>query len=126
MTLLSTIDCQINNQLQSTEGRLIAISSNELYAGMEKKLTITFNSVSSPNTLTKLTGKLVCGEEFLDVETQILTLSRIPTSGEYKSKIPANTNSAILIPITSIGQGSQTFEVHIDGALQELLSQLIP
>ena len=120
MTLLSTIDCQINNQLQSTDGRLIAISSNELYAGIEKKLTISFNSVSSPNTLTKLTGKLVCGEEFLDVETQILTLSRIPTNGEYKSKIPANTNSAILIPITSIGQGSQTFEVHIDGALTRI------
>lgn len=120
MTLMSTIDCQINNQLQSTDGRLIAISSNELYAGIEKKLTITFNSVSNPNTLTKLIGKLVCGDEVLDVDTQILTLSRIPANGEYNSKIPVNSDSVILIPIKSTGQGSQTFEVHIDGALTRI------
>ena len=120
MTLMSTIDCQISNQLQSTDGRLIAISSNELYAGIEKKLTITFNSVSNPNTLTKLTGKLVCGDEVLDIDTQILTLSRIPNNGEYNSKIPVNSDSVILIPIKSTGQGSQTFEVHIDGALTRI------
>ena len=43
MSLLSTIDCQISNQLQSTDGRLIAISSNELYSGVEKQISITFN-----------------------------------------------------------------------------------
>ena len=119
-SLLSTIDCQISNQLQSTDGRLVAISDNELYAGVEKKLTLTFNSVSNPNSLTKLTGKLVCGAEVLDVDTQILTLSRIPTNGEYKSVISANSDSEILIPIKSTGQGSQTFEVHIDGALTRI------
>ena len=122
LSLLSTIDCQISNQLQSTDGRLIAISDNELYAGMEKKLTLTFNSVSSPNSLTKLTGKLVCGAELLDIDTQILTLSRIPTNGEYTTEIPANADSRILIPIESTGQGSQTFEVHIDGALNRIAS----
>ena len=122
LSLLSTIDCQISNQLQSTDGRLIAISDNELYAGIEKKLTLTFNSVSSPNSLTKLTGKLVCGAEVLDIDTQILTLSRIPTDGEYTTEIPANADSRILIPIESTGQGSQTFEVHIDGALNRIAS----
>ena len=122
LSLLSTIGCQISNQLQSTDGRLIAISDNELYAGIEKKLTLTFNSVSSPNSLTKLTGKLVCGAELLDINTQILTLSRIPTNGEYTSEIPANADSQILIPIESTGQGSQTFEVHIDGALNRIAS----
>ena len=122
ISLLSTIDCQISNQLQSTDGRLIAISDNELYAGIEKKLTLTFNSVSSPNSLTKLTGKLICGAEVLDIDTQILTLSRIPNNGEYTSEIPANADSEILIPIKSTGQGSQTFEVHIDGALNRIAS----
>ena len=122
ISLLSTIDCQISNQLQSTDGRLIAMSDNELYAGIEKKLTLTFNSVSSPNSLTKLTGKLICGAEVLDIDTQILTLSRIPNNGEYTSEIPANADSEILIPIKSTGQGSQTFEVHIDGALNRIAS----
>ena len=120
ISLLSTIDCQISNQLQSTDGRLIAISDDQLYAGIEKKLALTFNSVSNPNSLTKLTGKLVCGAEALDVDTQILTLSRIPTNGEYNSEIPAKSNSEIFIPIKSTGQGSQTFEVHIDGALTRI------
>lgn len=120
ISLLSTIDCQISNQLQSTDGRLIAISDDQLYAGIEKKLALTFNSVSNPNSLTKLTGKLVCGAEVLDVDTQILTLSRIPTNGEYNSEIPAKSNSEIFIPIKSTGQGSQTFEVHIDGALTRI------
>ena len=120
ISLLSTIDCQISNQLQSTDGRLIAISDDQLYAGIEKKLALTFNSVSNPNSLTKLTGKLVCGTEVLDVDTQILTLSRIPTNGEYNSEIPAKSNSEIFIPIKSTGKGSQTFEVHIDGALTRI------
>jgi hypothetical protein len=120
MSLLSTIDCQISNQLQSTDGRLIAISSDELYSGVEKKILITFNSVSNPNSLTKITGKLICGEAVLDLETQVLTLSRIPASSDYQSKIPTNSNSVIIIPIKSSGVGSQTFEIHIDGALTRI------
>ena len=120
MSLLSTIDCQISNQLQSTDGRLIAISSNELYSGVEKQISITFNSVSNPNSLTKITGKLICGEAVLDLDTQVLTLSRIPISSNYQSKIPANSNSVIQVPINSNGVGSQTFEIHLDGALTRI------
>ena len=120
MSLLSTTDCQISNQLQSTDGRLIAISSNELYSGVEKQVSINFNSATNPNSLTKITGRLICGEAFLDLDTQVLTLSRIPINGDYQSKIPSNTNSVILVPIKSNGVGSQTFEVHIDGALTRI------
>ena len=120
ISLLSSIDCQISNQLQSTDGRLIAISSNELYSGVTEEISITFNSVTNPNSLTKITGKLICGEAVLDLDTQVLTLSRIPISGDYQSKIPANSNSVIQIPIKSNGVGSQTFEVHIDGALTRI------
>jgi len=116
----STINCDLTHQLTSSDGRLLTISKNQLAANEEAIIEINFNTISNPNSLTRIQGDLMCGAEIRDIDTTILTLERIPVNSSFEGTIGSKSNSQVSIPIDSIGAGSQNFEIMVDGPLSRI------
>ena len=114
------IFCTIDNNLVSTDGRLVSISPTEINPNQSTELLVTFNSAAQQNSKTKLLGNITCGNEARDISIEILSLSIIPQDSAFDSTIPVSSQSTIDIPIKSVGQGSQVFSYEIDGPLSRI------
>ena len=116
----SSVTCALDNQLTSTDGRLVSVSANQLIAGETTNLEIRFNSAAQHNSKTRLVGTLECGTEIVDLDIEVLSLSILPKNSSFSETIPVNTNSEVSIPIDTTGSGSHNFEYKIDGPLSRI------
>ena len=116
----SAVTCALDNQLTSTDGRLVSISANQLIAGETTHLEIRFNSAAQHNSKTRLVGTLECGTEIVDLDIEVLSLSILPKNSSFSETIPVNSNSEVSIPIDTTGSGSHNFEYKIDGPLSRI------
>ena len=116
----SSVTCALDNQLTSTDGRLVSISANQLIAGETTNLEIRFNSAAQHNSKTRLVGTLECGTEIVDLDIEVLSLSILPKNSSFSETIPVNSNSEVSIPIDTTGSGSHNFEYKIDGPLSRI------
>lgn len=116
----SSVTCALDNQLTSTDGRLVSVSANQLIAGETTNLEIRFNSAAQHNSKTRLVGTLECGTEIVDLDIEVLSLSILPKNSSFSENIPVNSNSEVSIPIDTTGSGSHNFEYKIDGPLSRI------
>ena len=116
----SSVTCALDNQLTSTDGRLVSVSANQLIAGETTNLEIRFNSAAQHNSKTRLVGTLECGPEIVDLDIEVLSLSILPKNSSFSETIPVNSNSEVSIPIDTTGSGSHNFEYKIDGPLSRV------
>ena len=116
----SSMTCTLDNQLTSTDGRLVSVSPNQLIAGESTDLEIRFNSAAQHNSKTRLVGTLGCGNEVADLDIEVLSLSILPKDSSFSNTIPVNSNSEVSIPIDTTGSGSHNFEYKIDGPLSRI------
>ena len=116
----SSVTCALDNQLTSTDGRLVSVSANQLIAGETTNLEIRFNSAAQHNSKTRLVGTLECGTEIVDLDIEVLSLSILPKNSSFSETIPVNSNSEVSIPIDTSGSGSHNFEYKIDGPLSRI------
>lgn len=116
----SSVTCALDNQLTSTDGRLVSVSANQLIAGETTNLEIRFNSAAQHNSKTRLVGTLECGTEIVDLDIEVLSLSILPKNSSFSETIPVNSNSEVSIPIDTTGSGSHNFEYKIDGPLSRV------
>ncbi|MCH2648303.1 MAG: immune inhibitor A [Candidatus Poseidoniaceae archaeon] len=116
----SSVTCALDNQLTSTDGRLVSVSANQLIAGETTNLEIRFNSAAQHNSKTRLVGTLECGTEIVDLDIEVLSLSILPKNSSFSETIPVNSNSEVSIPIDTTGSGSHNFEYKIDGPLSRI------
>ena len=119
-TAESTTSCVIENNLVSTDGRLVAISPSQIAANTPTNIEIMFNSAAQHNSKARMIGNLSCNSEVRDFDIEILSLSIIPLDGLFNSKISVSNRDNIAIPIDSIGTGSHTFSYLIDGPLSRI------
>ena len=112
--------CVIENNLQSTDGRLVYVNPSQLMRDEATVLEITFSSAAQHNSKTKLAGNLTCGGKVIDLETEVLSLPILPTEGTYKGKIPVSNKVEIDIPINTIGDGEHMFGYKVDGPLSRI------
>jgi len=118
----TTMACNLENNLVSTDGRLVSINPSQLYPDLPTEIEISFNSAAQHNSKTRLIGDLSCNNEARDIDTEILSLSIIPQDGEFSSSIPVTKDITIAIPIESVGSGSHIFTYTIDGPLSRIAS----
>ena len=116
----SSVTCALDNQLTSTDGRLVSVSPKQLIAGETTNLEIRFNSAAQHNSKTRLVGALECGTEIVDLDIEVLSLSILPRNSSFSETIPVNSNSEVSIPIDTTGSGSHNFEYKIDGPLSRI------
>ena len=119
-TAETTTSCVIENNLVSTDGRLVAISPSQIAANTPTNIEIMFNSAAQHNSKARMIGNLSCNSEVRDFDIEILSLSIIPLDGLFNSKISVSNRDNIAIPIDSIGTGSHTFSYLIDGPLSRI------
>ena len=117
---LSSTDCILQNGLSSTDGRLVTIYPEQIKAGIESTILVTFNSAAQHNTMTRLAGTISCESEIRDIEIDVLSLSIMPKNSSYAKFIPVNSNTQILVPIDTVGTGSHNFDYKIDGPLSRI------
>ena len=116
----SSLDCTIQNDLTSTDGRLVSISPNQIQQNVDTMMSVTFNSAAQPNSMTKLVGTMTCGSQVRDIDIEILSLSIIPKNSTFISTIPVTSSTQIKIPIDSTGTGNHNFAYKIDGPLSRI------
>ena len=116
----TTTACYLENNLVSTDGRLVSINPGQIYPNTTNEVEISFNSAAQHNSKTRLIGNLSCGGEARDIDTEILSLSILPQNGQFSSTIPVTKDVTIAIPVDSIGTGSHTFIYTIDGPLSRI------
>jgi len=116
----STVGCSIDNNLASTDGRLVTITPTVIIANQPTVLEISFNSAAQHNTKTRLFGYLVCSGEARNLDIELLSLSIIPQNSQYNSNVPVVSLSTVTIPINSVGTGSHVFSYKIDGPLSRI------
>ena len=122
-TALSSVDCTLASRLFSTDGRLISLSNNQLIAGINTTIMLSFNSISNANSQTRIFGEIQCENQITNLEINVLSLARIPTESKFTGSVDAYSNSKIDIPIDSIGDGNQNFEAIITGPLSRITSE---
>ena len=93
----SSVTCALDNQLTSTDGRLVSVSANQLIAGETTNLEIRFNSAAQHNSKTRLVGTLECGTEIVALDIEVLSLSILPKNSSFSETIPVNSNSEVSI-----------------------------
>ena len=120
LSVKSSINCVIENNLLSTDGRLVSISTPNMVAGEAVNLELTFNTAGQHNSKTRLVGSLDCGQEKRNFDTEILSLSIIPQNSTFAASIPVTSKGQIAIPINTLGLGSHTFDYKIDGPLSRV------
>ena len=116
----SSLDCTIQNGLNSTDGRLVSISPNQIQQNVDTMMSVTFNSAAQPNSMTRLVGTMTCGSQHRDIDIEILSLSIIPKNSTFISTIPVTSSTQIKIPIDSTGTGNHNFDYKIDGPLSRI------
>jgi hypothetical protein len=85
-----------------------------------QSVAIEFGWNGTPNSESILEGTIQCGTELLDLSTTVLTLARIPVEATVVGTMPAYSESVLNIPIESIGDGSQSFTVDLDGPMSRV------
>lgn len=118
----TTMACNLENNLVSTDGRLVSVNPSQLYPDSPTEVEISFNSAAQHNSKTRLIGNLSCNSEARDIDTEILSLSIIPQDGEFSSTIPVTKDITIAVPVDFVGSGSHTFSYTIDGPLSRIAS----
>lgn len=115
----STVPCQLTYDLSLSDGRMFI---NESFAieGKNNEIELQYSSISTENAVASLEGFIYCGEDSVYLKTQILTLGRIPLENTFSGTFPAFEPSTIEIPVTSLGNSSQSFTVQLDGPLSRI------
>ena len=118
----SELSCSLKSELTSSDGRLISLREEYEINQLGSYVELQFNSAGNSNSKTTVTGLIMCGGSTLDLKITVLTLGTIPVNSTYETDIPVTENVQITIPISSQGDGTQSFELHIDGALSRIAS----
>lgn len=118
----SELSCSLKSELTSSDGRLISLLEEYEINQLGSYVELQFNSAGNSNSKTTVTGLIICGDSTLDLKITVLTLGTIPVNSTYETDIPVTENVQITIPISSQGDGTQSFELHIDGALSRIAS----
>ena len=118
----SELSCSLKGELTSSDGRLISLVEEYEVNQLGSYVELQFNSAGNSNSKTTVSGLIMCGDSTLDLKTTVLTLGTIPVNSTYENDIPVTENVQITIPISSQGDGTQSFELHIDGALSRIAS----
>lgn len=119
MVATSTEPCQLTYDLSLSDGRMF-INESFLVDGGSNEIELQYSSISTVNALSTLEGFIYCGDDSLYLKTQILTLGRIPLEDTLSGTLPAFGPSTLEIPVTSLGNSSQSFTVQLDGPLSRI------
>ena len=118
----SEVSCPLSTELTSSDGRLISVIKDYEINQIGSYVELQFNSAGNSNSVTTVSGLVVCGDSSLDLKTTVLTLGTMPINSTYETDIPVTENVQITIPITAQGDRTQSFELHIDGPLSRIAS----
>jgi len=81
---------------------------------------LQYSTESTENAVATIEGYIHCGGDSIYLKTQILTLGRIPIETRNIGTLPAFEPSIVEIPITSLGNSTQSFIVQLDGPLSRI------
>ena len=88
----------------------------------EDGYTFQYTSVGvAPSTAT-LRGEVMCGSDAVNIEHTVHVLNRIPLESMYDARIHPQQPTQLQIPIDSVGEGEQRYDVTIDGPLARVAS----
>ena len=119
LSLTTTQPCVLNQNLTLTDGRPITLHPSSLEAGTTE-VELRFGWNGTPNSEVVLEGILTCGTGSLDLSTRLLTLARIPQVTTTVGTMPWTETGMISIPIESVGNGTQTFTLDLDGPMSRV------
>jgi len=111
--------CELTHNLSLSDGRVFINESFQI-EGENIEIELNYSSVSTENAEASLEGFIHCGNDSLYLKTQILTLGRIPIESLSIGTLPAHQPSIVEIPITSLGNSTQTFTVLLDGPMSRI------
>ena len=111
--------CELTHNLVLSDGRSFTEQSFSI-DGQNIEIEFEYTSPSTENAIAGLEGFIHCGDDSLYLKTQILTLGRIPLELENAGTLPAYEVSTLEIPITSMGNSSQSFTVELDGPISRI------
>jgi len=111
--------CQLTHSLSLSDGRGF-INESFLIEGENIEIELNYSSESTVNAIASLEGFIHCGDDSLYLKTQILILGRIPVETKTIGTLPAFESSIVEIPITSLGNTTQTFTVQLDGPMSRI------
>ena len=121
-TATSSEDCLMELDLLLSDGNRI-VFDNEQEAQMNigvKQFTATINGTRDPQTQSIVSGSISCGSSYFEINTQILTLGKIPIPGEIAGFIDTNIQQQKSLFIDSDGTFSNSFRVEITGPLSRI------
>ena len=102
--------------LTSSDGRGITLVQNE--DGYAFQYT---SAGVAPSTAT-LRGEVMCGNDAMNIEHTVHVLNRIPVPSTYDARIHPQQPTRLQVPIDSVGEGEQRYDVTIDGPLARVAS----
>ena len=119
ITVETSQPCNLTQNLTLSDGRGIDASPTQLSEGStEVQLAFSWNGTANSESI--LEGVIECGVGKLDLSTTLLTLARIPTPRTISGTLDVDDPSQAVIPITSIGEGEQSFTLELDGPMSRV------
>ena len=119
ISVTSTLPCELTHNLSLSDGREF-IEQSFFIDGQSSEIELQYLTPATENAVASLEGFVQCGDDSLYLQTQILTLGRIPIEMKSTGDIPAFDSSTFLIPVRSNGNSSQSFTVQLDGAISRI------
>ena len=118
--LVSVIEpCQFAHNLTVSDGRTF-IQQELLVNEGENVVQLQFSTPGTANAEAVIQGTFSCGNDTIHINTQILTLGRIPVEITETGTLQAYGSSTIEIPIDSLGNSEQSFTVELDGPMSRI------
>ena len=111
--------CQLTFELSISDGRNFS-NGSFLIDGENIEVVLQYSTESTENAVATIEGYIHCGGDSIYLKTQILTLGRIPIETRNIGTLPAFEPSIVEIPITSLGNSTQSFIVQLDGPLSRI------
>ena len=118
--LVSVIEpCQFVHNLTVSDGRTFN-QQELLVSGQNNIVQLKFSTPGTSNAEAIIQGSFSCGNDTIYINTQILTLGRIPVEVTETGTLQAYGPSTIQIPIDSLGSSEQSFTVELDGPMSRI------
>ena len=101
--------------LQSSDGREVVIEQAD-----STEAAIHVLGTATPNSVVHLTGTITCDGDVFDLDYQLRIMNRVPIESRFSSMIHPVEEGTLEVPLSTIGSGSQRFNVVLDGPLERI------
>ncbi len=113
-------DCELESSLTSTDGRSLLTNTTSLNANQSTVVSFYFTSSGISNSESIISGSIICDDTIYNISTKITTLGRKPLASSIEGDIGAYSSTKFEIPIDSIGEQVQRFNLEVDGPISRI------